>query len=54
MNAVDLLRRLESARLIVAEVEHTLFADLHNFDFVMETICDAKAHIRSCQWLGVS
>lgn len=49
LNALDLLRRLEAARLMVAEVEGTVFADSFNRPFVMKTMIDAASHIRSCQ-----
>lgn len=51
---MDLLHRLEAARLMVAEVEDTLFASVYNAQYVIKTICDAKSHIRSCQWLDES
>lgn len=54
LNAVDLLRRLEVARLIVAEMEHTVFAAPWDTVYLMRTLSDAASHIRSCQWLGGS
>lgn len=50
LDAVDLLRRLGAARLMVAELESTIFADAYNAGFVLQTIYDAQQHIRSCQW----
>lgn len=54
LNAVELVRRLQSARRMVGEVEDTVFADAFNRDFVLRVLSDAASHIRSCQWLDVS
>lgn len=54
LNSLELLRRLEAARLMVAEQDDTIFADAWNRQFVIRALNDAKRHIRSCQWLDVS
>jgi len=54
LNALELLRRLYAARLMVAELDATIFADAFNRDFVTRAIDDARAHLRSCQWLDAN
>lgn len=54
LNALDLIRRLESARCMVGEIEDTVFADAFNRGFVIRVLLDAASHVRSCQWLGAS
>lgn len=54
LNALDLLRSLDRAHRMVGELEATIFADAFNRDFVMRTLAEAKAHLRSCQWLDAS
>lgn len=49
LNALDLLRRLDASRRVVGEIEDTVFADSFNRAFVIRTLRDAAAHIRSCQ-----
>lgn len=54
LNALDLLRRLESARRYLADAEATIFGSVFNLSFIDETLRDAALHIRTCQWLDVS
>lgn len=54
LNAIDLLRRLELSRRAIVEAEGTIFGAEMPCFFIVKTISDAMAHIRSCQWLGES